>query len=531
MTNRKIELPKQMEVIRKGGQIEIVRRWPKDSMFVGAFGAFVAWQISGSFFSFAPGDGFFQFMVRDFPFSIISLVIVLAAIWMMYFGVAGLVNRTRITLSSDGISVVHGPLPWPGNIRHARADLKQFYVKTTSERGALSIHRIQALLRNDRIVTVVNGPGLSRQQAVYIQLALQQAFRTGNADPRNAILAEAGLTISQDGTSLNIVKRWFNHYTIRKGVFSAIWLAFVGWMTWAWHTHFGARPFWPLDLDYFGLATLIQSMLLGFGVVYAYRSAADWLNRTLVTVSRENLSIRHGPLPLRGNIIIAVSSIQHLHLKESILARRAGRGRPPVYTHEVHAVLIDGRSRKLVGGFDAPVQALQLKQAIEDYLALKPVPPGAQSGRLNEAMSERNKIGLARVAASFLGLLAVAGGVFLMVSVGELHRDGATVMSQVIRGLAAFLPLSVGLMLLGGANKLKGERIWFFLFCTTFVAGAALFLLLFNYGGRPEYVINHAVVNTLPAGAQKKALSPRFLPSAKHGWPESALNMCRCSYH
>ena len=32
MTNRKIELPKQMEVIRKGGQIEIVRRWPKDSM-------------------------------------------------------------------------------------------------------------------------------------------------------------------------------------------------------------------------------------------------------------------------------------------------------------------------------------------------------------------------------------------------------------------------------------------------------------------------------------------------------------------
>lgn len=496
-----------MEVIRHDGWIEIVRRWPKfEYILLGLVGAFIGWEVFGrNVLRQLARDGVVIDFATQLPEIFFLLVFAVPAIWMMYFGVTGLVNRTHITLSLDGISVRHGPLPWPGNIRQERANLQQFYVKSTFERGVLSNYRIEALLRNNKIVTVVNGPGLSRQQATYIHRALQQAFRTGNADPRNAVIAEAGLTMRQEGVNLEIEKRWFNHYTIRKAVFAVIWLAFVGWMTWAWQTHSGARPFWPLDSDHFGLATLIQAMLLGFGVVYAYRTAADWLNRTLVTVSREKLSIRHGPLPLRGNMIIAVSGIQHLQLKQSIWARRAGRGRPPVHTHEVHAVLSDGRSKKLVGGFDTPVQALQFKQAIENYLALKPVQPGTQSGRLNEAMSERNKIGLARVAASFLGLLAVAGGVYLLASAWELHQAGATLMSQLIRGLAAFLPLSVGLMLLGGANNLKGDRVWYFLFCATFVLGAALFLLLFIHGGVAKFVTSHSVVNTLPAEAEIKA--------------------------
>ena len=525
----KLELPAQMEVIRQGGQIVILRRWPRfEAIPLGVFGAFIGWEILGrnTFRQLVQDGAIINFATQPFG-DYFPLIFALPAIWMMYFCVAGLVNRTRITLSLDGISVHHGPLPWPGNVSLERTNLKQFHIKTTFARGALSNHKVQALLRNDKIVTVVNGPGLSRQQATYINRALQQAFRTADAKPQDAVIAEAGLTIRREGANLEIVKRWFDQYTIRKAVFAVLWLAFTGWMTWAWHTSFGAIPFWPFDPVHTGLPILIQSMLLGTGVVLAYRAAAGLLNRTIVMVSRERLSIRHGPLPWRGNEVIAVSNLSHLQLKKSAWTRRAGPGRPPIHTYEIHAVLTDGFSRKLAGGFDKSVQAQQLKQAIEGLLALKPVQTGVQTGLavsgnvgiknapggemphgrkagpsigVVPARARNNRV---RVAASFLGLLAMAGGLFLMASVGELHRDGATVMSMVIRGLVAFLPLFIGLMLLGAANNLKGDRVWLFLYCATVAGFATLLLLLLIYGGRPEYVVKPAVVNTLPAGVGK----------------------------
>lgn len=87
----------------------------------------------------------------------------------------------------------------------------------------------------------------------------------------------------------------------------------------------------------------------------------------------------------------------------------------------------------------------------------------------------------------------------LLVSLWWLHQAGATVMSQVIRGLVAFLPLSIGFLLFSAANNLKGERVYLYLFWGTFIAGAILFLLLFIHGGRPHFVIKHAVSDIWPA--------------------------------
>ena len=511
MTNEKLELPERMEIIRQGGQIDIVRKWFQiEAVLVGVFGAYVGWKMSDwTIFNHTSWDSAFQELVKGFPFSALPLIFACAAIWMVYFGVAGLVNRTRITLSLDGISVRHGPLPWPGNIRQERANLKQFYVKKTFERGVLSRYKVQALLRNGEVFTVVNGPGMSSKQASYIQQALRRAFRTGDADLRDAVIAEAGLTMHREGANLEIVKRWFNQTTIGVAVFSAIWLVGTSWITWSWHTRFGKIPLWPINTDgIHGLVLLIQSILVGAGVVMAYRAAADWLNRTRVTLSRERLSVRHGPVPWPGNMVIAVSSIKELQLKQSSWGRRAGTGSQLIRKHEVHAVLTDGRSRKLVGGFDTGGQAQQLKQAIEGFLGLAPVQPGPQSSVASEGISQSNASLVARVMASVFGLLAIAGGIYLIASVGELNRDGATVMSQVIRGLFAAWPLCVGILFVGVANNLKGDRASIFLFCAAFISGAAFFLLLFIYGAKPRYVTSRAVVNTVPAGAQITSVAP-----------------------
>lgn len=491
----KLQLPEFMSVIREGGQIVIVRRWPKSAaIFLGLFGAYIGWEIFGRYIlgQSAWNRAVFELMIFAAP-----------VIWMMYFGLAGLFNRTRITLSRDGILVRHGPLPWVGNVHLERADFKQFYVKTHFERGALSNYRIQALLRNDKLVNLVNGPGMSQQQAAYIRAALQQAFRTSDAAPRDAVIADAGLTIRQAGSNLEIEKRWFDRYTIRNSVFSALWLGFSGWMTLASYTNFGKHPLWPLDPDRVGLITLWMSLFFVVGLLFACRAATQWVNRTFLTISSERLSIRHGPLSWRGSMAIAIEDIRQLQVKQSSLARRVRPGQY-VHTFEVHALLKYGRSRKLMGGFDMPIQAQQLKQEIETCLAKRKV---AVSGlaAVDEAgiqekwekemlhgepshipmagMSERKRLVLARVMASFLGLLAVSGGVFMLAHVSGLHQAGATVMNQLIPGLAAFVALSIGLMLVALPNKLKADHVfWLYLFWATFLAFLLMFLLLFIRG-------------------------------------------------
>lgn len=193
---QRLELPEQMEVIREGAQIVMVRRWPKfEAIIIGLFGAVVGWHIFGRYIlgQWSWGRAVFDVTIFAAP-----------VIWMLYLSLVGLVNRTHITLSRDGLSVRHGPVPWLGNVRLERANLKQFYVKKTFHQGPLSDYKVQALLCDNKIVTAVNGFWISKEQAAYIQSALRQAFRLTDTNPRDAIIADAGLTIRQAGSNLEI---------------------------------------------------------------------------------------------------------------------------------------------------------------------------------------------------------------------------------------------------------------------------------------------------------------------------------------
>jgi hypothetical protein len=49
------------------------------------------------------------------PAIILMLPAILLAVWASYYTSARLVNRTLVTLTTNGLSIHHGPLPWPGN--------------------------------------------------------------------------------------------------------------------------------------------------------------------------------------------------------------------------------------------------------------------------------------------------------------------------------------------------------------------------------------------------------------------------------
>ena len=272
MTVAKIDLPEQMELIRQGSHIEIVRKWfDRQVIIYGLIGVYLSWSaFNWTMSGHASLDSAFHALMRDRPAAIFHLLFACAGIWMMYFCVAGLINRTRITIGSDSIDVRHGPLPWLGNKKQDSASLKQIYIKTTTLKYVRR-YKVQALLKNGSIITLVDGPGLSSMQASYIQQALEQSFRIDDAAPDTAAIAEAGMTIRRGVANLEIVKRWYNDRTIGMTVVSVIWLAISGSLAWGWLTRLGALPLWPINTDIDIVPLLIGSTFLIIGVLSFYR--------------------------------------------------------------------------------------------------------------------------------------------------------------------------------------------------------------------------------------------------------------------
>lgn len=122
-----VPIPEKFRIVRSVGELVVTWRWFNPAMHLFLLFFVIAWDAFLLFWYFgAPGqDGDWITMV--FP---IAHVAVGAA--LTYFVLAGFVNRTTVRAARGVLTVSHGPLPWAGNRRIARADLKQLYVTEVS---------------------------------------------------------------------------------------------------------------------------------------------------------------------------------------------------------------------------------------------------------------------------------------------------------------------------------------------------------------------------------------------------------------
>jgi formylglycine-generating enzyme required for sulfatase activity len=510
----KIALPENMEFIQQGSHGEIVRRWfALDHPIQVVIGIYMNWFV----FDHLSWDQLIRGITTDSLFGLVPALLACGGIWLIYTGAAGSLNRTRISISPGRIAVRHGPLPWPGNRHEATADLKQLHLKTKSQGGRFAArYEVHAFTRSGKALKLVGGPGLNSMQASYILQELEKLVPPARESATGKAAATDGLVIRSGGSGLDMVQRWVGDRTIGMSVFAAVWLAGTGYLTWAWHTRLGTRPAWPLDTDFFVMPLAIDAILLAAGLLMAYRALAEWLNRTRLTVNRQTLSVRHGPVPWPGNIDVAVADIRELHVKQARWGTGRGYGMRPQYKHEVHATMADGRSRKLVGGFATHSDALHVSKGITQYLGLRDAQAAAQSSARATAGSRSANNGPARVMASLLGLLAIAGGLYLMAMAVPKYQTGASLMSQVILVLAGAFPLSIGILLFGAANRLIGDRVAMYLFATPFGVGGILFLSLAIFGTDggtgtvyvTERNVEEARAHRVPAGVQLTPVVP-----------------------
>ena len=77
-----------------------------------------------------------------------------------YSALAGLFNRTRVSVDRKGLSVRHGPLPWPGNVEVDSAQVDQLFLKSRivrNKNSSSTVYDLKVLDKQGRETTLYKG--------------------------------------------------------------------------------------------------------------------------------------------------------------------------------------------------------------------------------------------------------------------------------------------------------------------------------------------------------------------------------------
>ena len=97
-------------------------------------------------------------------------------IYLAYATLAGLINCTVVSISSDQIVVNHGPLPWKGNKSVDAATIRQLFcdeVTRSGRGGARSGFRLNTVTADGRKEVLVSA-GIARDEALYLEQIAEQ---------------------------------------------------------------------------------------------------------------------------------------------------------------------------------------------------------------------------------------------------------------------------------------------------------------------------------------------------------------------
>jgi hypothetical protein len=171
------------------------------------------------------------------------------------------------------------------------------------------------------------------------------------------------IKIDQNFQHLCIVRKWFGIKFILLTLFVIFWDAFlINWYAMAFSSSFqGAFDVMFIIFPLFHVA-------LGMGL--SYYVVAGYVNKTMIYVDFDSISIRHGPIPFWGNKDVSSKTITQLYCKRD---EHFG-GYRSYGTFAVHAITSERRNIKLLTGLDTSEQALFIEQEIEKFLNIEDKP-------------------------------------------------------------------------------------------------------------------------------------------------------------
>jgi hypothetical protein len=198
----------------------------------------------------------------------------------------------------------------------------------------------------------------NRVFSLYDQIRGQFTDGQGALRPRPHVPLPVKLSLDATPTTLTISWRWFHPAVLFLLFFVIAWDSFL--VVW-----YGAA--FSLSGPGVWLMTLFPIAHLAVGVGLTYFVVASFLNRTTISVEGGVLSVRHGPLPWRGNLSLPSRAVEQLYVAET----SAGSGEDKARRLELRARLRDNSEKALLKSLTDASQALYLEQELERFLRIR----------------------------------------------------------------------------------------------------------------------------------------------------------------
>ncbi|MCC6573449.1 MAG: hypothetical protein IT462_06625 [Planctomycetes bacterium] len=113
------------------------------------------------------------------------------------------------------------------------------------------------------------------------------------------------------------------------------------------------------------------------GVFLTYYTICGFVNSTTVSVSSREISVKHAPLPWKGQMTVTCGDIKQLFSEMKTHQSKNGQ----TFSYNVNFVTRDGRKKTLLSGLQEADQALYVEQQIEQYLGIKDSPVAGELPR------------------------------------------------------------------------------------------------------------------------------------------------------
>jgi DNA-directed RNA polymerase subunit RPC12/RpoP len=131
---------------------------------------------------------------------------------------------------------------------------------------------------------------------------------------RTTAFRPSSMRVERDAESARIIQRWFSPKYVPMAFFCVAWDAFL--IFWYSMVLGGGAPW---------IFAVFPIVHLAVGIGITYSTLAGFLNRTVVELTREDLSVWYQPLPWLGEKTIPTAEIQQLFCKET---RKDGKSGP-----------------------------------------------------------------------------------------------------------------------------------------------------------------------------------------------------------
>ncbi len=168
------------------------------------------------------------------------------------------------------------------------------------------------------------------------------------------------ITVRKDPDHLQITRTWFERKYVWLTPFVVVWDAFIFWGC--------KKTFSAAQIDLF--VVLFLPLFVCLAVFLTYMWLAGFLNKTKIDVTRNVISVKHGPVPVWGNKRISSRELSRLDYKSE-------KWRNGIYWIDLISVLAkmsNQSSITLLSGLKDVNQAMFIKQEVESFLGVEGMP-------------------------------------------------------------------------------------------------------------------------------------------------------------